>query len=294
MKSFGGMQACRAAVCIAMLAGLGPRPVWAGDNVWTSLGPDGGSITALVIDPQNTSTVYAATGNGVFKTTDKGASWTAANAGLPADLIQAVVIDPQNTGTLYASILSHGVFKSKDGGVSWNPAGSGLPTYSSDVTGYQEVPALVIDPRHPDTLYAAIGDDPLSRGIYKTINGGGNWTAVNSGLPSRSPGYNVASLAIDPQDTNLLYAAVDLYSQQQTLNPGVIFRSADGGASWAATAAGLPGFSHYDLGPAPLLIDPRNSSTLYAGTASAGVWKSTDRGTSWFAVNSGVPADYVR
>src|SRR5437588_6129500 len=108
MKSFGGMQACRAAVCIAMLAGLGPRPVWAGENVWTSLGPDGGSISALVIDPQNTRTVYAATGNGVFKTTDGGASWKQADAGLHGPFVVTLVIDPQNPAPCTAGEASTG------------------------------------------------------------------------------------------------------------------------------------------------------------------------------------------
>jgi hypothetical protein len=58
MKAIGRMQGSRAAVWITMLAMFGTRTVWAGDHVWTSLGPDGGSISALVIDPQNTRTVY--------------------------------------------------------------------------------------------------------------------------------------------------------------------------------------------------------------------------------------------
>ena len=126
MKAIGRIQGTRAAVWIAMLAILGARTAWAGDNVWTSLGPDGGSISALVIDPQNTGTVYAATGNGVFKTTDGGTSWSQASAGLPGPFVVTLVIDPQNTSTLYA--WTNSVFKSTDGGTSWNPARSGLPT----------------------------------------------------------------------------------------------------------------------------------------------------------------------
>src|SRR5947199_10587995 len=109
MKSFGGMQAFRVAVCIAMLAGLGTRPVWAGDNVWTSLGPDGGSISALVIDPQNTRTVYAATGSGVFKTTDGGASWSQASARQAGPVVATVVLAPYTTTIFSARRTFDGV-----------------------------------------------------------------------------------------------------------------------------------------------------------------------------------------
>jgi hypothetical protein len=120
----------RVAVWIVIFAMLGTHTVWADHNVWTGRGPDGGEVSALVIDPQNTSTVYAATGNGVFKTTDGGASWRAASAGLPGPLVMNLVMDPQNTTTLYALINHYGVFKTTNGGTSWIPAGSGLPAYA--------------------------------------------------------------------------------------------------------------------------------------------------------------------
>src|SRR6478752_4298419 len=78
---------------------------------WTSLGPDGGWITALVIDPDDPATIYAGTRhNGVFKTTDGGTTWNSASAGLPDPWVWDLAIDPQNTDTLYVS-LDSGVFK---------------------------------------------------------------------------------------------------------------------------------------------------------------------------------------
>ena len=61
-------------------------------------------------------------GNGVFKTTDGGASWSQASAGLPGPFVVTLVMDPQNTSTLYALINFYGVFKTTDGGTSWIPA----------------------------------------------------------------------------------------------------------------------------------------------------------------------------
>ena len=160
-----------AGLILAML--LVPGAVRGGSNVWTSLGPDGGYVHALAIDPQNSQTVYASMDTGLFKTTDGGANWSALRPGLrghPA--ILKLVIDPQNPGTLYAGLAGPGgVFKSDDGGMTWNQAGL------SDA--FSPIGSLAIDPRNPQTLYAG-----MHTGIFKTTDGGQTWTAAGSGLPS--------------------------------------------------------------------------------------------------------------
>ena len=84
-------------------ATLGTGRGWAGDNVWTSIGPFGGSARALAIDSQNPGTVYVGTSGGVFRTTNGGANWSGANSGLPAGyLAHSLVIDPQSPNTAYA------------------------------------------------------------------------------------------------------------------------------------------------------------------------------------------------
>jgi photosystem II stability/assembly factor-like uncharacterized protein len=236
---------------------------------WTSLGPDGGSISAVVIDSQNPRTVYAATqGNGVFKSADGGASWSSASDGLPGPFVINLVMNPQNTNTLYALMNGFGVYKTTDGGTNWNPARSGLPCcFGVDLL---ELPTLVIDPQHPDTLYTA----PSYSGVYKTTDGGASWVAVNSGLPGNS---DTTSLAIDPQNPNTLYALSGLGTHYET-----VFKTTDGGASWRAVGSAPPG---YDWATAILLVDPQNPSTLYAGTFN-GVLKSKDAGVTW--ANSGL------
>jgi photosystem II stability/assembly factor-like uncharacterized protein len=233
---------------------------------WTSLGPDGGSISAVVIDPQNPRSVYAATqGNGVFKSADEGASWSSASDGLPGPFVITLVMNPQNTNTLYALMNGDGIYKTTDSGTNWNPARSGLPCCFGVDLG--ELPTLVIDPQHPDTLYTASSYS----GVYKTTDGGASWVAVNSGLTGNS---GSTSLAIDPQNPNTVYA----------MGSFSLFKTTDGGASWRAVGSAPPG---YDLlGTAILLVDPQNPSTLYAGTRY-GLWKSTDAGVTW--ANSGLP-----
>ena len=127
-------------IVLAVLLGTGT--LWAGNNVWTSLGPEGGSFQALAIDPQNSSTVYAVAGGGIFKSSDGTANWrrvypAATSDGTAAYPASVLAIDPQNTNTLYVgtgggpTTMDGSVFKSTDGGASWSAANSGLPTSSN-------------------------------------------------------------------------------------------------------------------------------------------------------------------
>ena len=108
----------------------------AGTNIWTSLGPEGGDVYALAIDPATPTTLYAGIRNrGVYKSTDSGGSWSASNTGLTNLTIQALAIDPATPATVYAGTAG-GVFKSTDGGAAWNAITVTLPS----------VHALAIDP----------------------------------------------------------------------------------------------------------------------------------------------------
>src|SRR5262245_61411720 len=123
---------------------------YASENKWTSIGPFNGYVNALAIDPQNTSTVYAGSRIGLFKSFDGGASWFSVNSNVP---VIALVVDPKNTSTIYVG--SSGVFKSTDGGTNWSAVSAGLPTYpnnGSTPSDYIEVRTLAIDPKNPDTV----------------------------------------------------------------------------------------------------------------------------------------------
>src|SRR5436189_276047 len=112
--------------------------------------------------------------------------------------------------------------------------------------------ALAIDPVTPATLYA--GTD--SNGVFKSTNGGGSWSAVNTGLTDNNASRNVAALTIAPQIPTTLYAGTG----------GGLFKSTNGGGNWSALNSGLGGL---------LAIDPQRPATLYA-TGGGGVFKSTN------------------
>ena len=201
--------------------------------IWTSNGPEGGTINALAIDPSSSQTVYAGTqGGGVFKSTNDGASWSAVISGLT---VYSLAIDPSSSQTVYAG--SYGcVFKSTNGGGTWSADTSGLSTTA--------VHSLAIDPSSSQTVYAG-----TSGGVFKSTNGGASWSAVTStsGLATTY----VNSLASDPSNSQTVYAGTY----------GGVFKSTNGGASWSAVISGLT-----DLYVLSLAIDPSRSQTVYAGT----------------------------
>lgn len=116
-------------------------------GVWTSIGPEGGLIYALAVDPVTPTTLYAGAYNGgVFKSTDSGMNWNAINTGLYNFKIRALAINPAMPNILYAGTEDGGVFKSIDGGENWSSANVDLNN--------DRVYALAIDPTTPATLYA--------------------------------------------------------------------------------------------------------------------------------------------
>ena len=283
-------------------------PVSAVTNVWTSLGPEGGNITALVINPNTPSTLYVGTySSGVYKSMNSGGTWSAANTGLTDLYVGDLAIDPTNPRTLYAGTWG-GVFKSTDGGGNWSAVNTGLSSllittlaidpktprtlyagtyycamYKSmngggnwsfagkGLVGYAGgVMALAIDPKTPSTLYVGLN----GTGVYKSTDGGGNWEWANTGLDHDK----VRALAINPTHPNTLYAGI--------FDPGGVYKSTNGAGNWEAVRTGLLNNYVYSLA-----IDPKTPSTLYAGTSHEGVYKSTNGGGNWEAVNTGLLTD---
>src|SRR5712691_11694078 len=117
-----------------------------------------GTIADLAIDPVIPMMVYAATGSGVYKTTDGGANWNAINTGLPAAAATALAIDPLTTMVLYAGVECSGVFKSTNGGGSWSEFNPGLTNRC--------VTTLAINPQTPN--------------IYAGTDGGGVFAIAQS------------------------------------------------------------------------------------------------------------------
>jgi photosystem II stability/assembly factor-like uncharacterized protein len=229
---------------------------------WTGIGP-WVNINALVIDPVTPSILYAGTDGGMFKSTNRGANWSAINSGLGDLYIEDVAIDPITPTTIYAAVgyftpAGGGVFKSVDGGISWRAARNGLP---------QNVAKLAIDRLTPTTLYAVT----FEAGVFKSINGGRSWSSANTGLDDNNPPL---VLAVDPVTPSTLYLGT---------YRGGVFKSTDGGGHWITASSGIDLNTSSENSVDELVIDPATTTTVYAVTRYGGIYKTNNGGLGWTA-----------
>jgi photosystem II stability/assembly factor-like uncharacterized protein len=271
------------------------------------------TVFTLVIDPANSSKLYAGCANGLFKSIDGAANWTQVPS-VPNNIfnIHDIVIDPKTPSTLYA-VTDGGdqVQKSVDGGKTWTQL-SGLDLVSGAV--------LAVDPVTPSTLYAGssgltTGNPP--GGIYKSIDGGNTWTLSTAGLGTSF--IDPTQIWVDPDNTAIVYAAINnnyltksrdggvtwttvpttisgglTVTTMDPSNPHVfyainelasaIYRTQNGGKAWTALAPVTPDTA---VIVNTVAVDPANANRLYAGTTH-GVHASTDLGTTWSAANQGL------
>lgn len=213
-------------------------------------------VSTIVFDG---ATGYAAQdGGGIWKTSDKGATWVAASSQPVNQRIRGLAIHPVSKTTLYAASYGGGIYTSSDSGVTWS-ACSGQPTNLNATT-------LALD--RTGILYAG-----TERGIYTSADCL-TWSAANSGL-TVDAGKPPLAIAIDPAAPSKLYAGFD---------GAGIFRSADSGANWSP-AASQPG----NLRIKALVMDKSDSSKLFAASYGDGVFTSVDDGDHWSpCVNSGL------
>ena len=208
------------------------------------------SIGALAVAPSNPDVVYVGTGestlrdsmgygNGVYKSTDAGRTWT--HVGLDkTHHIGRVAIDPKNAdivfvaaiGNLYAATPDRGVFRTTDGGRTWQKT-----LFKNDNVGAVDV---VIDPTNSRNVYASLWatrrapwytygpSNAPGGGIYKSTDGGTTWTQLTAGLPTE--GFGRSGLAVAPSSPQRVYAIVDA-------KEGGLYRSDDAGATWTKTSA---------------------------------------------------------
>jgi len=234
------------------------------ENPFLSIGPND-DVRTLVIDPKDSSTLYAGTSTqGVLKSIDGGSTWNESSKGLGDGRVDVLVIDPLQPATLYAATFDvnwgeHGVYKSVDGGANWIEIMDGI----TDTF----VRSLVIDPLTPSTVYAMTG-----KSMFKSANGGKEWKILNVGSSDSLIGF----LTIDP------LTPTNLYAVESETSGLIMILSTNGGESWKQIGAGLP-----DNIILCLAIDPLTTpATLYLSTAK-GMFKSTNAGESWQDINSG-------
>ncbi|MEN7343109.1 MAG: glycosyl hydrolase [Pseudomonadota bacterium] len=266
---------------------------------WRSIGPAfmSGRISDIAIHPQRQSTWYVAVGSGgIWKTENRGTTWTPIFDDEAVYSIGCITIDPNNPNTIWAGTgenvsgrhasFGNGVYRSRDGGKSWESMG---------LEDSERIGMIRVDPRDSNTVFVA-AQGPLwsgggERGLYKTTDGGENWTKVlgdglgNTEEDDRYTG--VSEVHMDPRDPDTLYAVswqrIRSVAALMDGGPGTgIHKSEDGGETWRQLKRGLPGEV---MGKTGLAISPQKPDVIYAtielANRKGGFWRSEDGGESW-------------
>ena len=271
-------------------------------RTWTPIFDDQptGSIGTIAVAPSDPRIVYVgsgealhrpdlATGDGVYKSTDAGRTWT--RLGLnDSHQIPALAVDPKNADRIFVAALGHpygpneerGIFRSTDGGKSFQKV-----LYKDENTGGNDVD---IDPSNPQVVYATMWEERqgpwensvwagTDGGIFKSVDGGTTWKPLTNGLPP----VIQANLAISPANPQRIYgliAAGTAPGSTETRGASGIYRSDDAGESWTRVSNDARPAGRIGGGDLPIpLPHPKDPDTvIIASTVS---WKSTDGGKTW-------------
>lgn len=265
-------------VMLVILMGIA-WPVSAGLFEWSRLGrliPQAGfepSVSAIAGHPTNRAVLYSGTlrstdnTNLIFKSSDGGATWGPASAGLPTNLpqntgVNALLIRQDAQNTLYAGLYKAGVWLSTNGGQSWADATNG------SIAGNETVIALDANSDQPKLIYALTGT-----GMHISFDGN-PWQARNSGLPGANEAQ-FTDLAADPVDPGTVYVGT---------NPDGVYRTVNDGQSWTPANDSLPGG---DLNVRGIAVSPV-SGRILVSIAGLGLWRSDNQGGSWVRSDSGI------
>lgn len=275
------------------------KPLWTHEPV--------ASIGALAVAPSDPKIIYAGTGeadirsdisfgNGVYKSTDAGATWH--NIGLQGTRhIGKILVDPKNANVVLVAALGHaygpnperGVFRSTDGGHTWQKV-----LYKDENTGAID---LCFDPGNPQVVYAALYNahrvpwstyaptEGPGSGIYKSTNGGATWTRLagikgtaGRGLPTGQMGRIGLAVGYGPHSSRV-YALIEAGKD------GGLYRSDDAGVTWRRVSAD-PRITERGWYFGNIVVDPHDANTVYVPDVS--LYRSTDGGRT-FTAYKGAP-----
>ena len=204
--------------------------------------------------------------------------------------VSDLAMHPKNNQIIFLGAAGGGIWKSSDGGATF------VPVFDKHI---QSIGAITFDPNNPDNvIWAGTGETwtrnsvSVGDGIYKSTDGGLNWT--NMGLPKSD---RISSIIVDPRDSNNVWVGVlgALWGDSEERG---IYNSKDGGKTWNKV--------HYidnKTGCSDLVIDPSNPNVMYAsywefrrtawsfnsGGNSSGLFKTTDGGKTWNKIHNGFP-----
>jgi len=249
----------------ALSAGPERRHTPAAAAGWNELGPSGGDIRGIAVNPDNRRKLFAVSMSGqVFKTENSGTLWTR-TACLP-DALYDIALSPSRPAVLYA-LGADALFRSEDGGGTWTrrPYPSG---------GHGDEGRLAVHPRAPDTVFAAgniRSGTSKWMAVFKTSNGGKSWAEAK--LAATSQDGASYCVAIDPLNPSTVFAGGGYGDTKKNY----IFKSTDSGETWRDFTGSVKGV------PREIIVDPADSAKVYVTSwgGGGGFSQSRDGGKTW-------------
>ncbi|MCZ6775702.1 MAG: hypothetical protein O7D34_04495 [Ignavibacteria bacterium] len=237
-------------------------------------GPYAQNISTVHIDEDNPSHVYAGLTNGqVFKSTDRGRTWTSLSTIQVDRTIHRFVQHPEHRQRLYAA-TDAGLFVSNHNGGEWKRI-----VIHDNSGGSNPSRAFAIDPWKSTQMYVGL----KGRGIYKSTNGGINWNECNNGLDSVTIAEaDIFDIDIDQLKPDVVYASMS--------EIGVV-KSTDAGGSWLPLTDALASSGSI---PMHLVINQLSSESMCFGTNGGDIYKSTNTGTTWSPTRQGPGGGKIR
>jgi photosystem II stability/assembly factor-like uncharacterized protein len=301
---------------LTVYVGAASGGVWKSSNGGTTFKPVFDkeavqSIGAITIDPQSPKTIWVGTGEawtrnstsvgeGIYKSTDGGDSWT--NMGLKnSERISKIFVDPKNSNTVYACVPGklwsdsedRGVYKTTDGGKSWNKIlkGTNLSTgcamMSMNPQDSKVLFASLWDFRRKGWTFRSGGENPTvpsGSGFFQTSDGGATWKELDeksaTGLPAKPWGRIAVTIA--PSKPNVVYAMIES-------TRSALFRSDDGGKTWdERDRSNWMVWRPFYF--ANLIVDPKNENKIYKPDLI--LIMSEDGGKSFSGIGNGAHGDF--
>jgi photosystem II stability/assembly factor-like uncharacterized protein len=276
-----------------------PRGGFAGFSApWTQQGPGnvGARVNTIKVHPTNPNIIYIGySEGGVWKTTDGGQNWKPVFDNQAMLSIGDIELDPQNPNTVYVGtgdpnisgypFIGNGLWKSTDAGLTWKYIG---------LEKQRIIAKIIVHPTNSQVIWAATMGIPFEknndRGLYKTTDGGATWKQVLFIADQAG----VIDIEMSPTDPNTVYAAAwdrirNYYTSTVSGQNARIWKTTDGGTTWAKLGGGLPQDRKSRTG---LSIDAQNGNHLIATYADStlmfhALYETFNGGTTWAAMPPG-------